>query len=48
MSYMITSLVLFYIAGIMALVMRLQLATPERLARLLRRSTTSCSRCTAA
>jgi len=29
MSYMITSLVLFYIAGIMALVMRLQLATPN-------------------
>jgi cytochrome c oxidase subunit I len=29
MSYMITSLVLFYIAGIMALVMRLQLASPN-------------------
>ncbi len=29
MSYMITSLVLFYMAGIMALVMRLQLATPN-------------------
>jgi cytochrome c oxidase subunit 1 len=29
MSYMITSLVLFYIAGIMALVMRLQLSSPH-------------------
>ena len=29
MSYMITSLVLFYVAGIMALIMRLQLATPN-------------------
>ena len=29
MSYMITSLVLFYVAGIMALVMRLQLTTPH-------------------
>ncbi len=29
MSYMITSLILFYIAGIMALVMRLQLSSPH-------------------
>ncbi len=29
MSYMITSLILFYIAGIMALIMRLQLASPH-------------------
>jgi cytochrome c oxidase subunit 1 len=29
MSYMITSLVLFYVAGIMALVLRLQLTTPH-------------------
>ena len=48
MSYMITSLVLFYIAGVMALVIRLQLASPQQLARLASTSTTSCSRCTAA
>src|SRR5450755_4109220 len=29
MSYMITSLVLFYVAGIMALIIRLQLTTPH-------------------
>src|ERR1017187_3297515 len=29
MSYMITSLVVFYIAGIMALIMRLQLSSPN-------------------
>ena len=34
MSYMITSLVLFYLAGIMALVIRAQLAIAEQLVRL--------------
>ena len=48
MSYMITSLVLFYLAGLMALVMRLQLATPHALGSSPSHSTTSCSRCTAA
>ena len=48
MNYMVTSLVMFFLAGLMALVIRTQLASPEQLASSASSSTTSCSPCTAA
>jgi heme/copper-type cytochrome/quinol oxidase subunit 1 len=48
MSYMITSLVMFYLAGIMALLIRLQLTSPTLVSFSPSGSTTSCSPCTAA
>ena len=47
MNYMVTSLVMFFLAGLMALALRAQLATPNS-SLLASRPTTRCSPCTAA
>ena len=47
MRYIYTAFVFFFVAGLLALVMRAQLAEPNETVRRRRTSTTSCSRCTA-
>ena len=48
MNYMVTSLVMFFLAGLMALALRTQLAHPRQLVPRASSSTTRCSPCTAA